>query len=160
MQDFLHQLQLHLNARYPILALLTHEENRVWRALGIYSEEDSLPLYRWRESVGFEYGSECTPDTESPLAALEALEKIDGPCLAVFWDFHRHLHSSAVLRKLRDLCHSMGPKGQTIIFLCPQIDCPFELEKSIAIIHVPLPSRSEIAVLLGVLCSQKGIEIP
>lgn len=161
MKDFINQLQLLLRARYPIISLLTHEELRVWRVLKNLAAEERKSIFRWRMSVGLENVTSggLIPDTTTPADMLNYLSQITTPSLFVCWDMHSHLDDPLVKRCIRDLCLTLGSRQQSLITCGARLVIPDELEKSMAILDVPLPSFSEASKMLTVLCQQQGLEI-
>jgi hypothetical protein len=159
MQDFRRQILLYLRARYPILYLVTHEEQRIWRELVRIAEQEGIGLYRWRSTRGLEGAVGPIGSSHSPLDGLGAFARQTESSIAVFWDLHTHLDDPAVLRQLRDLCIEMGPKGQSLVIMGPSLVIPIELEKSVAVLDVPLPTADESRKLLRVLCTSQGISI-
>ena len=159
MQNIVRDIQLHLRARYPIIYLLTYEEQRTWRVLKFLAQEEGVVLYRWRQTVGLEGPDGVVQNTQQVESALEAFSAITEPAYCVLWDVHTDLERPSVVRWVRDLCLSIGSKQQALIFMGPTLRFPEELEKSLAIIDIPLPSRAEGERLLRVLCDSQSIEI-
>lgn len=160
--ELIGQLQLLVRARYPIISLLSHEEQRCWRMLKQLATEDGKAIYRWRMSQGLEQGEtgDILNGTASIEEALKAVQKIDEPTLFVFYDLHPHMDDPLVLRLLRDLAAAMPTRQQSVLVLGARLKLPDELEKSMAIVDVPLPSYEDGARMLTILCRQHNIELP
>ena len=159
MQGFLRLLQVHLRARYPLLYLITYEEQRVWRVLQHLATEEDREIWRWRHTVGLEGPQGVVPNSQDPAEALRLFDEHSRPALCVLWDMHPYMNDPLVIRRLRDLCISVGGKNQNLIIMGPRLAYPEELEKSISIIDVPLPSREEGERLLRVLCERQKIAL-
>ncbi|MDG1478907.1 MAG: AAA family ATPase [Myxococcota bacterium] len=154
------QIKAYIQARYPILYLLTHEEQRIRRALEKLSEQEGRGLYEWRCTTGLT-GPEGTADERSADAAstLKRLSNITRPGLFVLYDLHPFLNEPTILRRLKDLAQLVGPRGQSILIVGPQLVVPVELEKMITVLDFPLPGREEVSRLLSVLCKSQKIRI-
>ena len=65
-----------VRARYPMLQLVTHEEDRVGRALERLASEESRSVFRWRATTGLvgpEGSIAATTDLEDALEAFESV---------------------------------------------------------------------------------------
>ena len=161
MNDVLQHLLLLLRARYPLIQLLTHEEDRVDRGLERLAPQEGLALYRWRLTTGLvgPDGS-AIDDTGSADLALARLQGIEERALFVFYDPQPFLREHRVVRLLRDLAATMGSRGQAIVLVGQGLVLPAELEKDVAVLDVPLPGPAEVGRLLSVLARAEGITIP
>lgn len=155
MNNLLLQIQILLRARYPILYLISHEEDRVIRALKKVSGTEQKKLLVWRSTVGIE-GVE---QSLSPIDALAHVKDVSEPCLLLLLDFHQHLDDVHVIRWMRDLAESMAQKGQALIILSPKVLIPEELAKLVTLLDVPLPDSSEGSRILKLLCRNQGLSI-
>jgi AAA+ superfamily predicted ATPase len=166
MRSTLDQLALLIRARYPLLALLTHEEERVERALERLAQQEGMPLHTWRATTGLAAAGGATrPETEDPEAALRAVAAVEDKALFVFFDLHPFLeasgdeHRARVVRLLRDHAIRFGRRGQALVLVGPRLVVPRDLEKEIAIVDLPLPSRDDVSRLLGTLLKSQNLEI-
>ncbi|MDP6931377.1 MAG: AAA family ATPase [Myxococcota bacterium] len=166
MRAFLQQLRLQFQARYPVVQLLSHEEERVERALEGLAGQEQMSLYTWRSTRGMHGPEGPVGEGEPPeegrdraLEALRALEGIQAPSLFVLHDFHPYLDEPLVIRKLRDLAGELGSRRQAIVLVGPQFHVPLELEKDISVLDVPLPERQEVSHLLRVLLQSQGLQV-
>jgi SpoVK/Ycf46/Vps4 family AAA+-type ATPase len=76
-----------------------------------------------------------------PLEALNTILQHSHSCIYVLKDFHPYLTDPAVVRHLRDLYYSLKRSYKTVVILSPQLELPFELQKSISVIDLPVPDR-------------------
>jgi len=158
MQDLIHDIQMHIRARYPILYLVSHEEERLWKILKHLSAQEKLPLFSWKRTEGLQRNDSLIEGTTDPTIGLQYFAQ-EANSICVLWDFHIELKNSTVLRWIRDLCTQMGKRGQTIVLIAPKLVLPDELEKSVTVLDIPLPTREEVDRLLSVLCSAQNIEL-
>ena len=159
MEEVILKLKQHMDARYPLFLMLSHEERRVWRQLGFFAEDEGLELWRWRATVGLEGPKGIVENTRSPVEAIAYFLKHKYPSLLVFWGLESYFSNSEVIRALRDLCLDVGAKRQSVVIQSPILKIPEALEKSIAVLDVPLPSVQEGRMLLDVVCRSQGITI-
>jgi SpoVK/Ycf46/Vps4 family AAA+-type ATPase len=155
------QIRTLLQARYPILLLVTYEEDRMERALVEIARTEERDLYQWTRTRGLlSFDGKDVSDTYSPAHALKAIESIAEPAIFAFSDLHPDLGDPEVVRRLRDLVRIMGPKKQSLCILSDRIRVPRELVKDVAILDVPLPSVGDVDALLSTLEKSHRLKIP
>ncbi|HEY7724165.1 MAG TPA: AAA family ATPase [Anaeromyxobacteraceae bacterium] len=149
---FARDLDVLVRARYPLLYLLSWEEQRLDAVLAELARAHGKELLSWTVTQGLRrVESARGPGPEGPrdpVEALQAVEKMTEPSLVVFKDFHPFLSDPAVVRALRELAHSLKATYTTCILLSPTLSIPPELEKEISVLDVPLPSARELMDLL------------
>lgn len=154
MKDFLLQIQILLRARYPVLYLVSHEEQRVIRALRKIAKAEQKEVLLWTSTAGIV----SLDGQQTALEALEILEKKTNTIL-VFLDGQEEFESKQFIRRIRDLSVDFPKQGHALVFLAPILVVPQALEKLIASFDVPLPSAEEGAKLLEILCTMQNISI-
>lgn len=148
-------LEVLVRARYPLLYVVSWEEERALSRLNhvslmlgkkIYHWTIVQGLARWRASVeGLVEGRKGTKD---PIVALQEVINSQEPAIYVFRDFHNFMSDSSVKRVLRDLASLLRSSLSTVVILSPVLKIPDELEKDITIVDLPLPGRDELGELL------------
>jgi SpoVK/Ycf46/Vps4 family AAA+-type ATPase len=161
-EDVLARIPRLVAARYPILMLVTAEEERLERGLERVGAQHGFELWRWRRTTGLVAPGAAggTADTVSALDALRAVAAVQAPALFVFEDLGADVHDPAVVRALRDLQRDVSERRQAVVLVSHRADIPAELEKDVAVLDVPLPSRAEVARLLALLLRSQQIEVP
>jgi AAA+ superfamily predicted ATPase len=149
-----------VRARYPMLMLVTHEEERVGRALERLAVEESRVLYSWRATDGLVGPDGPIDGTQKLTDALTAINKLDDSGFLLFHDVSAWWSDPQVLRQLRDLALKVGPRGQTCFLLGCDSRIPVDLEKEITIVDIPLPEREAVGKLLASLVKAEGLELP
>lgn len=160
MRDVLDRIRTLVRARYPVLQLVSHEEDRVERALARLSADEDRPLYTWRATTGLTGPDGAVANTEPINEALAAMGRVEGPAFFVLVDVASWWSEPAALRRLRDLAGAVGPKQQTVFALGIDAQVPNELEKEVTVIDIPLPGRDDVGKLLAALLKAQKIEIP
>ncbi len=160
MEDLLEGIALRVQARHPILLLVTHEEGRLERGLRNLTKDQGWALWRWRATEGLRCGEDAPlENTRSASDALLALGDVEEPGLFMFEDPGPALEDPEVVRQLRDRVETLQKRGQAVVLVSSRfIDCP-PLAKDLLILDVPLPSRDEIGALLDVALGRADVEL-
>lgn len=150
------EIQTLIQARYPILAILSSEEERVMANLEVIGERLGKNVYAWTVSRGLlrqrttlSMKTEGKKGTKDPIAALREVLDFTEPAIVVFKDFQTYLKEAAVRRCLRDLAQALRHTYVTLVLLGPPFSLPPDLEKEVTFVDFPLPTREELAELLG-----------
>ena len=154
MSDIIRQLDVLIRARYPILYLVTWEEDRAMRMLLKIAKTQNKNIAVWTTTDGMRTievanGLKDMRDKgRKPLEALNAVLQDAQPCIYVLKDFHPSLKDHVVVRQLRDLCHSLKRSYKTVVLLSPVLELPFDLQKSVAVVDMPVPGREVMEGML------------
>lgn len=146
------QLDRLIRARYPVVYVVSHEEQRVQRALADIAGEQSKPLYSWTITKGIELvegdGPEFEDITRDPMAALGIISDHADPAIFILKDFDSLLDNYQVCRALRDLVVDLTPTRKTAIILSPALVDLGKLEKEVVVVDYPLPDAEELVNVL------------
>jgi SpoVK/Ycf46/Vps4 family AAA+-type ATPase len=147
------ELNILIQAQYPLICLVTAEEDRAEREIAAIAQSKSLPrkLYIWTITHGMvEYGQSRTTqhNTLSPEAAIEWTIRQKEPAIFVFKDLHPFKDSVAVTRWLRDAVANFHDTHKTIVLMSPVQQIPIELEKEVVTLDFALPSLRELDSVL------------
>jgi ATP-dependent 26S proteasome regulatory subunit len=147
------ELSVLIKAQYPLIYLVTPEEERAEQAISeIADEAKSRPVYVWTVTHGItEYGkSQQTPqrNTVSPEAAIEWVVRQKEAGIYIFKDLHPFIVSPATTRWLRDAIASFKGTDKIIIVMSPVQQVPVELEKEVVVLDYPLPTLAELDQVL------------
>src|SRR5512143_2480366 len=150
---FVQELDVLVRARYPLVYLVTSEEQRLEAILAELADTHGKALLGWSVARGFrrEGGSKLAAGLDGarePLAALAAIEKLPEPSLVVLKDFHPYLQGPAVVRALRELAPAVKSTCTTVVLLSPTLVIPPEIEKEVSVLDVPLPTYRDLLQLL------------
>jgi SpoVK/Ycf46/Vps4 family AAA+-type ATPase len=138
------ELEVYIRARYPLLYLLTPEEERATATLKRLAESMQKELVVWSYTEGLA-GDAATRD---PLAALEAIHRADSRAIYVLRDMHPFYGNPAVVRRLRELGQSLRQSAKTVVLVSPVLTLPVELSKEVTVVDFPLPDGPTIAALI------------
>src|SRR3982751_2072305 len=150
---FVRDLDTLIRARYPLLYLVSWEEQRIEAILQDLATQHCKSLYSWSIARGLRRvgGTQAIPAldlSKAPLEVLATIGKIGQPALVVLKDFHAYLSDPTVVRALRELAQDLKSTYTTVILLSPSAQIPLELEKDVSVIDVPLPGFRELYQLL------------
>ncbi len=150
---FVRELDTLIRARYPLVYLVSWEEQRLDGILKELAQTHGKSLYEWSLTRGLRKvgGARVIPPTEGtrdPVEALTAVGKLDEPALVVLKDFHPFLSDPAAIRAMRELAHDLKSTYTTVLLLSPVLTIPIELEKDITVLDIPLPSFEDLFQLL------------
>lgn len=160
MNEVFDELSITLRAHYPFIYFLSYEEDRALRGIIALGEQLERPVYTWSSSEGIR-----SPDKtliEGSVPALDALHKIDtlsGPGILVLKDFHRHIDTVDVTRRLRDMRSGLSRRQWSLVFLSPQAVIPADLDKEVVTIDLPLPGLTEVARILHRMLKGEKIDM-
>ena len=160
MRDVLDRIRTLVRARYPVLQLVTHEEQRVERALVRLSTDEDRPLYTWRATSGLTGPDGPVDDTIEVARALSVLTTVDQPAFFILIDMAQWWSDPEVLRQLRDLAAAVGPRQQTVFMVGIDAMVPAALEKEVTVLDIPLPGREDVGKLLAALLKAQKIDVP
>ncbi|MDZ4857536.1 MAG: AAA family ATPase [Candidatus Hydrogenedentes bacterium] len=153
-QSFLRELESLVRARYSLLYIVTWEEDRARRVLLDLAGAMNKHLFEWsitdglRSMNGSPEGRTAAKRLREPLAVLNEVLQADVSALYILKDFHVYLETPEIVRQLRDLASALRRTKKTLILLSPTLLVPPELEKSLTIIDMPLPSYEVLSELL------------
>ena len=150
---FLREIDTLIRARYPLLYLVTFEEQRIEGLLGEIARAHGKELVEWSATRGLRtftgaHRGEPIEGTAEPVAALMHIGRLTKPSLVLLKDFHRHLEDALVVRALRELGNSLKSAYTTVLVIAPLLRLPEELEKEVSVVDIPLPTRADLLQLL------------
>jgi AAA+ superfamily predicted ATPase len=158
------QLDTYLRARFTLIVLVTHEEERALQMIKRTCEETRRTCMSWDVADGFQWvstGAGTLPAARDPLAALEQIGKMDDQIasLYVLKDFHDFWQNAQVRRKLRNLSQELKFTKKSILILTPSSRIPDELKNEVVLEAVPLPDTSELQKVLNELTGISNLRI-
>jgi AAA+ superfamily predicted ATPase len=142
-----------IRARYPLIYLVSWEEQRLDAILQDVAQNHGKSLLHWTVTrglrrIGGARSLTISDQSKEPVEALAAIGKLTEPSLVVLKDFHPYLDSAPVVRALRELAQDLKSTYTTVILLSPVLTIPVELEKEVSVLDVPLPGFRDLAQLL------------
>ncbi|GMV89969.1 MAG: ATPase [Chthonomonas sp.] len=156
------ELEVLIRARYPIVYVVSYEEQRVEEGIRAICERRGRTLHTWSITRGIRPPVDRVAGPERPAKLDPELEVLalmkEAPEFTVFLlkDFHPFLKDHRVKRLIRDLSDDLLPRKQTLVLVSPVMELPPEIEKGVTIMNWPLMSAQEIEPLLDQVVASVG----
>ena len=157
------ELNILVQAQYPLIYLITPEEERAEQAIEKIAKDNSdyKRVFVWTVTRGIvEHGQArqgTQHNTVSPEAAIEWTIRQKESGIYIFKDLHPFIEGPVITRWLRDAIASFKGSDKVIILMSPVQTLPIELEKEVVVLDYPLPNLSELnQVLSARLAKSRG----
>jgi len=148
-----------IKAHYPIIYLISWEEERVLGELSKICKKNKKELIVWSYSEGFiDENDQLVGERNGGDPVLDLVyvskKKDEVERVYVLLDFHHFIKGSSkidptiIIRRLRDLAKVLPHTDSCLIILAPILELPEDLEKDIAVVDYPLP---DLRVLNSIL---------
>ena len=151
----IHELEILLRARYPVIYVVSWEETRVEEALAEIAHRRDKKLYLWSVARGISaYGTHMDSRkrvdirTTDPAVALDHVADSMENAVFVFKDLHPFFNSPAVTRRIRELSALLKNSYKTLVIIGPTLQVPLELQKDVTVVEFDLPTRNDLGLLL------------
>lgn len=155
------ELEVLIRARYPIIYVVTWEEERLEQRLQEIAKKRNKTLHVWTCSQGLvKFGAEPQRgktgggNTCDPIAGLDAVLAHVDPAIFLFKDLHDHLDVRVCagnirnVRRLRDVAHALRDTYKTVVLVSPMMKIPVELSKDVAVVELGTPTVDDFNGLL------------
>jgi SpoVK/Ycf46/Vps4 family AAA+-type ATPase len=153
--DGIHDLELVLRSRTPIVIIETQDEARILELLQTIALRRSttsyLPLFRWTITDGLQrldISLEPQLINAEPTDVLKHIRAVSKPGLYVLLDFHPFLEDPVHIRLLKDICIQFRDVERQIVLISHKVTIPSELEGYCARFDMALPTDAERAVIV------------
>jgi ATP-dependent 26S proteasome regulatory subunit len=157
------ELEVLIRARYPLLYVISWEEQRVLEEVTRVARGLNKKVYEWSVTTGLVPAGTSIQSkkhrdtaTQDPLVALQNVIDLVEPALYVFKDFHPFLshQNMSIVRRLREISASLKNTYKTIIIVGPILSIPPELEKEVTVVDFELPKAECFAKLFDGVVSE------
>lgn len=139
-----------IRAEYPLIYLITWEEDRVEQSLRLLSKESfnsEYDVHAWSCTSGFGGGKAESEGVNDALSALKRVQETDQKGFFLFKDLHFYMKDPKVIRELKDLYQSLKSSSKTLFIVAPSVVLPPELEKNLTILEIGLPDEDDAKVI-------------
>jgi len=146
-KDRLNEIQRLIIARYPIIYIISWEEDRVERVLksvAVSFASQNFKFYSWTSTKGLSLNGKLVEATQNPINLLDHIITTPDNAIFVLKDFHPFLNDSSVVRKLRDTYYAIKNNFKFIFLISPLLFIPQELKKEVTLFDFALPDYSEL----------------
>lgn len=157
--SFEEQFMTYISARFPVIQLVTSEEERALETLHYLAKKLHKTLRLWSCTRGLysyllEKGN--SEELRDPLACLDSILESSASALYVLLDFHPFLTNPQLNRKIREVAFKLKTSKKTLILLSSVETLPPELFKEVTTLDFPLPTSTELASTLEDLKNSLG----
>lgn len=161
-ENFYNNIRAHVESHYPMLYLVTFEEQKADDLIRKLTEDDNRKIFEWnlaRGIVDFKHKQPQTPEYKDLANTLENWlnDELTNHFL-IIKDAHLAMRENPlVLARLKALAQKIlhDPKSKaTVIFVSSQACIPPELEKFITLFDLPLPDESTISEMIKTFVEQ------
>jgi SpoVK/Ycf46/Vps4 family AAA+-type ATPase len=156
--DKVRELETLIRAKYPLLYILSAEEQRVESLLRQVAAHRSKRLFGWTVTEGLQdwAGSKAVivdAKMQDPLVILDWIADSDENAIFVLKDFHSYMDDTRqpldaeralVIRRLRDVVNALKESRKTMVLLSPVVVIPSDLEKDITLLDYSRPTADEL----------------
>jgi SpoVK/Ycf46/Vps4 family AAA+-type ATPase len=145
------QLKTYIRARFPLLYVLTWEEERAVREIERTCIDLRKKCFLWTQTQGLRNVALNGAPNDGlcdPMAVLNHVIDCSDDAVFAFLDFHPFLEHHPVHRRLRDLVRALKRSHKTLILLSPVLSIPEELKKDMTVLDFALPGREELGAVL------------
>jgi ATP-dependent 26S proteasome regulatory subunit len=145
-------LDIYIRARYPLLWMVTPEEERALAELESLAKQQRKRILWWSATTGLSNPAQpnrSDAGKRDPLTLLSTILEDGEACIWVLRDFHPFLRDNTIIRRLREVAFGLKASNKTVIILSPILKIPTEMEKEITVIDFNLPSAEQIDHLIG-----------
>lgn len=152
LSDITQDVKLHIQARYPLIYLVSWEEERVIAEIEkiAVSDDQRKMLFVWTETAGLRNvaSGEADSTLTDPLQALTHIITAQERAIYILLDYHPFLKDHQIVRRLRDTARALKSSAKTVIILSPKLTLPDELSKDIVVFDFGLPTLDELDAAL------------
>lgn len=144
------EIETYIQARYPLIYLVSWEEDRVLNTLDQVAIKLKKMLFVWTETRGlynYVLPDEIDDAKADPEVVLDHIIKSRDNAVFVLLDFHAFIENSRIRRKLRDAANILRKSNKCIVFVAPSMVIPDELSKDVIVIDFQLPGTDELGQL-------------
>lgn len=151
------KIEILIRARYPLIYTVSFEEIRVIESIKNISKRRNKKLFQWSITEGLEKPDGAfLAEFKDPVKILEYILQMDLNGVFVLKDFHHYMNDPVIIRRLRDLGHSLKLTLKSVIFLSPILKIPTELEKEITVVDYKLPEKDELIKIVQDIANNVG----
>lgn len=139
-------LVAYIKAGYPLLYMVTAEENRAELEIGRVAQECQRKIFVWSATEGLlDLATKKKENVIEPVQALQAIRQKDDGAVFIIRDLHAFFKNPIVVRQLRDIAREFKQHRKHVIILTPVSEIPRELERDVVIVDFELPTKDQIA---------------
>lgn len=147
MNKDLHELEVLIRSRIPIVVIESHDENRALSLVRGLESRLGHPLFAWSVTEGLrridlQLGVQKL--FSEPEAVLKHIKSLRAAGVFVLRDIHPYLSDPLIVRLLKDVALAHHAVPHTLVLLSHSLELPPELRKLAARLSLSMPGRQQI----------------
>ncbi len=147
MESSIHDLEVLLRSRVPLILVETSDERRALDTFRRLALRTGLPVMRWSVTTGLQrIDLDLQPQTHArePDQALAQIRATGTAGLYLLLDFHPYLDDPAHVRMIREIAMGYGQATHTLVFISHRCELPSELRSLSARFDLALPDQAAL----------------
>ncbi|UCC55806.1 MAG: AAA family ATPase [Gammaproteobacteria bacterium] len=151
MTNDIHDLELLLRSRIPLIIIETRDEKRVKQLFTKLAIKLSMPVMAWSATTGLQrVDFEAAPQKHAsePRQALGQIKATDTPSIYLMLDFHPYLDDPYNIRLLKEIAQDHHNLGHTLVLASHDLEVPPELENLAAEFSLSLPDTERLEAIV------------
>ncbi len=147
----LHDLELLLRSRIPLITVETHDERRVIQLFASLAPGMAMPVMSWSATTGLQrIDLDLAPQRHAsePQQALGQIKATNTPTIYLLLDFHPYLDDAFNVRLLKEIALDHQRLGHTLVFVSHELELPPELAAHSAAFSLSLPDRDRLQAMV------------
>ena len=152
----LHDLELTLGSRVPLVSITSSEEKRVIGLLEKISKRQQKPLFQWTATEGLRRLDElmlAQKHNSTPTTVLQHIKTMPLKGYFVLIDFHPYLDDPMHIRLLKEIALDYSSVERTVVFLSHDLSVPAELQPYSAQFELSMPDEQELEQIVSEVAS-------
>ncbi|GAB4349287.1 MAG: AAA family ATPase [Gammaproteobacteria bacterium] len=159
MNTDLHELELLLRSRFPIVVIESHEEKRVLDLFRRLRPQLKKGILSWSATEGLvwnvepsalrlESGEQHQRKHTKPAEVLRHIKGVKHPSIFILKYFHPYFDDPINVRLMREIALAHQENGHTLVLVSTRISLPEELRRLSANFELALPSAAQLRSLI------------
>ena len=143
----LHDLELLLRSRVPLILVETRDEKRVAALFAELAISLAKPVMAWSATTGLQridYEAAPQRHASEPQQALSQIRATGTPGIYLLMDFHPYLDDAYNVRLLKEIALEYAALGHTLVLVSHELDLPPELDGFSARFNLSLPDSERL----------------
>ena len=143
----LHDLELLLRSRVPILTIETRDELPVKQLFASLALRMAMPVMAWSATTGLQrIDLDLAPQRHAsdPQQALGQIKATPSPTIYLLMDFHPYLDDAYNVRLLKEIALDYHSLGHTLVFVSHALKLPAEIAVLGAAFSLSMPDRAQL----------------
>lgn len=151
-----------IRARYPVIYVVSWEEERVEECLARFAQKWGKRLVCWSlvkglhkscDSLNPKASGFCS-GSEDPQVALDKVMEETKPTVYLFKDLTEVLDHPLIVRRLKEVAQTIKASPKTLVLVSNKLNIPPGLEKDVVVVRFDLPSMEDIGELFDAVVDE------